>query len=155
LTADEAAAPVPMAWFCAQDMASSLIRTGGLPWPQASFEFRATHDVLALTSLFTRVATAESAARRDLLRAQRTLVDHDIGWALWCEDRFSDPCGDITMADMRSARGAWRWLTRSRLLGGTPHDGHHTCEVIAGCQGAGLSVGVAQARRLLDRHLLF
>jgi hypothetical protein len=101
MTEDQpSAAEVPLAWFTAEQTAHELI-AGRLP--MATFEYRATRDVLALT-----IYLLPEPARPDMIR------DHLIhGWPAWCQSRLAEhpACLDLTFA-----RAARRWL-RQRLLG--------------------------------------
>ncbi|WP_331747820.1 hypothetical protein OIA45_48190 (plasmid) [Streptomyces chartreusis] len=124
-----------------------LIEEDGPLWPQASFEYRATHDVLALSVL---LACPNPVGQGDR-RALRALVDNDVEWALWCESQLT--CGALALSspDLALAGAAWRWLANSRLLGGSFHV--QACQETATRSGVGVSVGVTQARRLLNRFL--
>ncbi|MGW2562289.1 hypothetical protein ACWCXB_24130 [Streptomyces sp. NPDC001514] len=145
----ERAADVPMAWLCAQEAASRLLAPSGAYRPQASFEYRAAHDVLALTLLFRgrdSVPSESPAGRREL----RTLVADDVAWAVWCQARLGPGSPDLSCADRDLAGRAWGRLTASRLLGGSLDDALGACANTATCRGAGVSVGLAVARQLLD-----
>jgi hypothetical protein len=146
-------ASMPLAWFCAQDSASTLLRASGSPWPQASFEYHAIHDVLSLTSLFTGLISLEAKESRRSLSYQRRMVEDDVGWAVWCEYRLAFTVDGITRADMHSAHRAWRWLKNSQLLAGTLHEIHHWPMVPVKRPAAGLSIGVAYARLLIDNKI--
>ncbi|MFC8277547.1 hypothetical protein ACFUJR_34430 [Streptomyces sp. NPDC057271] len=134
-----------MAWLCAQESARILIEEGGVSWPQASFEYRATHDVLALSVLLARL-DAEDELQLER-RALRGLLDNDVEWATWCESRLMCGASALSLPDLAVAGAAWRWLAGSRLLGGSLQA--QVCQETAMCRGVGVSVGVTQARRLL------
>lgn len=138
---------IPLLWLCAQDTARVLIEEGGPSWPQASFEYRATHDVLALSVLLACPGSEEELERRAL----RRLVDNDVEWAMWCESRLTCGAPALSSPDLAVASAAWQWLAGSRLLGGSFQV--QVCQETAMCRGVGVSVGVTQARRLLDRFL--
>ncbi|WP_331764692.1 hypothetical protein [Streptomyces anthocyanicus] len=139
---------MPLAWLCAQDSASRLLADSQAPWPQASFEYRAVHDVLALTLLFTCPLEALLAFSPEDFDAAHTLVTDDVEWAVWCQGRLDD--GDLSPADRELAASTFRWLAASRLLGGSLDEIRGICTATAACRGAGVSVGVTLARRALD-----
>jgi hypothetical protein len=141
---------VPVAWMCAQDGASWLLAQGGSCWPPASFEYGAVHDVLALTLLFTYRNTPLSEASRARIGVLRPLVTDDVEWVVWCQGRFDHGVPNLPRADKELAARRFRSLAASRLLGGSLDDVLDTCAVTATCRGAGVSVGVALARRVLD-----
>lgn len=126
-----------------------LIEEGGVLWPQASFEYRATHDVLALSVLLARL---ESEGEPQLeWRALRGLLDNDVEWALWCESQLMCGASAFRSPDLVVASSAWRWLAGSRLLGGSLQA--QVRQEMTMCRGVGVSVGVTQARCLLDKSL--
>ncbi|MFJ7098837.1 hypothetical protein ACIQWL_53585 [Streptomyces mirabilis] len=141
---------VPVAWLRAQDGASRLIAHSGARWPQASFEYRAVHDVLALTLLFA----GRDAPLLNVSQAQpgvlRTLVADDVEWAVWCQGCLDPGVSDLPRADKELATRAFRYLAASRLLGGSLDEALDIRTVTATFRGAGVGVGVALAQRVLD-----
>ncbi|MEU9337094.1 hypothetical protein AB0D49_28665 [Streptomyces sp. NPDC048290] len=144
------AAEVPLAWLCAQDSASRLLAHGQPLWSQASFEYRAAHDVLALTLLFTCPPGASPGFTPADLGAMHARVADDVEWALWCHAHLDAGTWSLAPADWTLARVAFRWLESSRLLGGSPDATLGICAATATRHGAGVSVGVTLARRMLD-----
>lgn len=138
-------AEVPLAWLCAEDSASRLLVCSQAPWSQASFEYRAAHDVLALTLVFT----CPPGPPADLGTPHALLAD-DTEWALWCHARLDTGLCSLQPADKRLAVRAFRGLTSSRLVGGSLDQTLEACAVTVVGRGAGVSVGVASARRVLD-----
>ncbi|SRR5712691_2761622 len=123
-------------------------------WRESFFEHRAAHEVLALTLMLSGVAaTAHSLAASDRRDLQRLLAD-DVGWAVWCQGRLDHPPDGLTGADIEMARSAWRWLARSRLLGGSLLGGGSLPGVcargVAPCPGMGVQLGVAKAQHAAD-----
>ncbi|MFK0223869.1 hypothetical protein ACIQWN_37530 [Streptomyces vinaceus] len=135
-----------LSWLCAQETARIFIEEDGTFAPEASFEYRATHDVLALSVLLSCSSSAEQGERR----AVRGLVDNDVEWALWCENRLMRGALTLSPTDLALAIAAWQWLAGSRLIGGTFH--LQECRPTAMLSGVGVTVGVTEARRLLDRY---
>jgi hypothetical protein len=132
---------VPVAWLWAQDTASALITASGRDWPRASFELRATHDVLALTIILAGL-TGSAAHPTDCdLGVLGDLLADDVAWAVWCQGRLDNPEPVLIAADADMARSAWLWLTRSKLLGGEFQDSFN---------GVGVSLGVTEARGVLE-----
>lgn len=144
-------AEVPVAWLCAQDGASQLLAQSGVSWPPASFEYRAAHDVLALTLLFARRSGAGLELSPGKIGLLRALVADDVEWAVWCQARLNLCPPGLPRADRHLAVRAFRWLAASRLLGGSLSDVVGACTATANCRGAGVSVGVALARQQLAR----
>ncbi len=141
---------MPAGWLRGQDTAYALITRAGLAWPRASFEFRSTHDVLALTVMLAGIAGSRSVPTADELRFVRHLLADDVEWAVWCQGGLDRPAPGLSIADIGMAGAAWRWLTRSRLLGGAFQDPCTPCATVASLHGVGVSLGVAEARRVID-----
>ncbi|MEV0186105.1 hypothetical protein AB0I54_43755 [Streptomyces sp. NPDC050625] len=144
------AVEVPAAWLRAQDGASWLITHSGACWPQASFEYRSVHDVLALTLLFAGRDTPLLNVNQTQPGALRTLVADDVEWAVWCQGCLDPGVPDLLRADKELATRAFRYLAASRLLGGSLDEALDIRAVIAASRAAGVSVGVALAQRVLD-----
>lgn len=143
-------AEVPVAWLRAQDGASRLIMHSGACWPQASFEYRAVHDVLTLTLLFAGRDTPLLNVNQAQPDALRPLVADDVEWAVWCQGCLDPGVPDLPRADKELATRAFRYLAASRLLGGSLDEALDIRAVTATCRGAGVSIGVALAQRVLD-----
>lgn len=132
---------MPAAWQCAQRTAANLIeRAWKSPPPLASFEYRATHDVLSLTILLLASAREQ---REDLLCAAAAVVDYDLEWALWCSTALAQAPAHLSPADFDAANSAWEWLTHSRLFGDDPFYRPGGYADAATRSGAGLTIGVA------------
>ncbi|MFJ5036096.1 hypothetical protein ACIQB5_51015 [Streptomyces sp. NPDC088560] len=142
-------AEVPIAWLSAQDSASRLLDETGACWPAASFEHRAVHDVLALTLLFAARFEAPSDSCEDLGLLQALVAD-DVEWAVWCQGRLGLADSDLSRSDRERAERTFRWLTDTRLVAGSLSDTLGVCALSAPFRGAGVSVGVALAQRVLD-----
>lgn len=140
----------PLAWLCAQDSASRLLAHSQMSWTQASFEYRAAHDVLALTLLLTCPPEALPGFSPADMPPLRALVIDDVEWALWCRTTLDVGACGMPPADREAADSAYRWLTSSRLLCGSLDEALGVCVATANRRGAGVSVGVTLARRALN-----
>ncbi|MFH8533784.1 hypothetical protein ACH4GE_35855 [Streptomyces tendae] len=141
---------MPLAWLCAQDGAGRLLARSQAPWRLPSFEYRATHHVLALTLLLTCPSEALPGLGGADAGTLRTLVSDDVEWALWCHTTLTTGTGGLSSADRVAADGAFHWLTSSRLLGGSLDDALGAWTATATRLGAGVGVGVMLARRALS-----
>ncbi|MFJ2478594.1 hypothetical protein ACIOWI_37810 [Streptomyces sp. NPDC087659] len=143
-------AEVPLVWLSAQDGASRLLAHSQACWPQASFEYRAVHDVLALTLLCTCPVEALPGFSSTELGALRALVEDDVEWAVWCQGRLDAGTWDLPPADRILAGRAFHRLSAGRLLAGSVDEALGICAATAAYRGAGVRLGVTLARRLLD-----
>ncbi|MFF8432304.1 hypothetical protein ACF07Y_45710 [Streptomyces sp. NPDC016566] len=107
------------------------------------------HDVLALTLLFTCPAETLPGVSSTDLGALRAVVADDVEWAVWCQGHLDVDAWDLRPTDRKPAGRAFHWLAASRLLGGSVDEAMGICAATATCRGAGVSVGVALARRVL------
>ncbi|MFD9053183.1 hypothetical protein [Streptomyces zaomyceticus] len=138
-----------VAWLRAQDGASRLLLFSGAWWPTESFEHHAVHDVLALTLLLGTGVSPVPDSMEELDRL-RELMAYDVEWAVWCQRSLDSGASDLSCADRVRAKGAFRWLVDSRLVGGSLISGLEGAEIAAPYRGAGVSVGVALAQHVLD-----
>ncbi|GJF35087.1 hypothetical protein KNE206_77870 [Kitasatospora sp. NE20-6] len=144
---------VPLAWLCAQEAARRLIAAGTASWPRASFEYRATHDVLALTLILEGVTASFFGPTSHEIADLLVRLEDDVAWALWCQAELgSTGAAVLSRSDRAFAVATLRWLVSSRLLAGSFQDSDDPCGASAKCHGVGLSTGVAQAYRLLDEQ---
>lgn len=138
-----------MAWLRARDGASRLLLLSDAWWPTESFEHHAVHDVLALTLLLsTRVSPLHDSMEE--LERLRELMACDVEWAVWCQQNLACGASELSCADQIRAKGAFRWLVDSRLIGGSLISGLQRSEIAAPYRGAGVSVGVALAQQVFD-----
>jgi hypothetical protein len=146
---------VPIAWLWAEQAAEELIATSDGPLSPATFEFRATRDVLALTLFVTGIAArpGDLPARDLALIRDRLSVMSD--WMAWCGSRLAGKCDrhPTNTANLRLARNAWLWLRRSRMLDGPALPGRACCDTVTSA-GAGCRVGLYHARRIIAGHLI-
>lgn len=131
--------------------ASRLLAQSGRGWSQASFEYRAVHDVLALTLLFTCQGAPQLESSHAWLDTVTVLTTHDVEWAVWCQERLD---GDPRLADVDKelATDAFRSLAASRLVGGLLDETLDALMVIPTYPGVGLSIGVSIAQRMFDER---
>jgi hypothetical protein len=141
---------VPYIWPSARRTAALLIeRAWASPPAAASFEYRATHDVLALTVLLTEFGNTGAEHRHDRLCMVMGRLEYDLEWALWCSDQLARAPARLAATDLDEAVAAWKWLTHSRLLHGSLARRPATYTGTTTRAGAGVSVGVAHAHRSL------
>lgn len=146
----EFAPDVPFAWLSAQESAGELIEARRPAWRRPSFEYRAVHDVLALTTLLAGEGEMSTRPDERQLLHFRTLLGDEFEWFLWCRDRLGAATPGVTEADLAQAGRAWRWLTESRSLGNALGDPGFLRDEPGTLRGAALCVGIREARRLLD-----
>jgi hypothetical protein len=144
------ATDVPLAWLCAEEAACALIAARRPGWFRASFEFRATQHVLALTGVLADTAEVTGNFPARDARIIRRLLADDVEWAVWCRGQLDKPAPGVTLADIDMARSAWRWLTNSRLLAGSFQEPCSLCPPVASFRGVGVALGVALSRGVLD-----
>lgn len=138
--ADEA--DVPMAWFWAGSVAEDLILRMDSPAPLSPFGFRATHNVLSLTMLFSGIASSAHDLAIEQLEVIRDLVSMGGAWVGWCDSRLGD--ADAPAPCLGLARRAWRWL----LLTSLPSEWE-----LPSNRGAACRVGLMHARRAVNTRL--
>lgn len=141
---------MPGTWSCTQHTAALLIqRTWIPPLATASFEYRTTHDVLALTILLATADTSTAGHWHDQLSAIKTVLEYDLEWALWCSNQLTQAPAHLPANDLDAAISKWTWLTQSHLLSGELSHRPGTYTGTATHPGAGVSIGVALAHRTL------
>jgi hypothetical protein len=141
---------VPLSWLCAEEAACALIVARRPGWFRASFEFRATQHVLALTGMLADTAEVNgNFPARDKPILRRLLAD-DVEWAVWCRGQLDKPAPGLTLADIYMARNAWRWLSTSRLLAGSFQESCSLFPAAALFRGVGVALGVALSRGVLE-----
>jgi hypothetical protein len=141
---------VPLAWLCSEEAACALIAVRRPDWFRASFEFRATQHVLALTRVLANTAEVNGNFPARGARILRRLLADDVEWAVWCRGQLDKPAPGLTLADIDMARNAWRWLTHSRLLAGSFQGPCSLCPAVASFRGVGVALGVALSRGVLE-----
>jgi hypothetical protein len=143
---------VPVVWLWAEQAAERLIAASDGSASPATFEFRATRDVLALTLFLTGVAArpAELSTRQLALIQDR--LPGASQWLAWCASRLETETVVAGGADLDLARNAWLWLGRSRLLAASAPTGP-ACVDAATRMGAGSHIGLAHARRIVAARL--
>jgi hypothetical protein len=141
---------VPLTWLCAEEAACALIAARRPGWGSASFEFRATQHVLALTGVLADAAKVSGDFPAHDTRVLRRLLADDVEWAVWCRSHLDKPAHGLTIADANMARNAWCWLTNSRLLAGSFQEPCSLCPEVTSFRGVGVTLGVALSRALLE-----
>jgi len=142
---------VPMAWLCAEFTAENLIASAEGTIAPATFEFRATRDVLALTILFSGGIHGPGDLSAGQLGILRNRLVAGQRWLAWCEAQFD--VHTMASTDLGLARKAFRWLARCRTLPTPQHPSLACAEPTIAGPGAGCQVGVQQARLMIDTHL--
>jgi hypothetical protein len=140
---------VPIRWLGAEQTAEDLIVSCEGRVSPATFEFRATRDVLALAHF---LADAERHPA-DLCLGWLELTHDGLAahrWLAWCRSRLDRADMFIGATDMRMARNAWRWLGRGRLLGGPAYAGLACGGEGDPVQGAACCIGLRRARQIID-----
>ena len=140
-----------MAWLWAEHVAEGLIARTGSPLPSAIFEFRAARDVLALTMLFTGIASRAHDPFIDQLELMRDLLCAGTPWLSWCDSQLD--AADPAAPSIRLARQAWQWLLLSRLLPAPRHMDPPYLEPLGQRFGAGCRIGLEHACRIVDTCL--
>ena len=141
---------VPLAWLCAEEAACALIAARRPGWFRASFEFRATQHVLALTGVLADTAEVNGNFPARDTRILRRLLSDDVEWAVWCRGQLDRPAPGLTLADIDMAGNAWRWLSNSRLLAGSFQEQCSLFPAVAFSRGVGVALGVALSRGVLE-----
>lgn len=144
---------MPMAWLWAEQTAENLIAHADGSVSPATFGFRATRDVLALTLLLTGIAHQAGGISTSQLELIRDHLSVDTRWSAWCQSRLDGTGTVTTSTDLDFARDAWHWLARSRMLP-APEGADPLCaEILAVSPGAGCGIGLQEARRIITSHL--
>ncbi|MET8759541.1 hypothetical protein [Lentzea sp. NPDC004782] len=134
---------IPILWFSLEDQADALIYTAHGRISNATFQYRAAHDVLALSFLISNQTPDDPFDLR-----LKTLIPHltnSSKWLDWCSSRLARTLSGLSAADYGLACNAWRWLTGNRLL----VDSTSLCPV--GLTAAkGYQVGVEQAWQVVN-----
>jgi len=142
---------VPIVWLWAEQTAEDLIVASDGPVSPATFEFRATRDVLALTLFLTGVA-ARSAVSTRHLAVIRNRLSVTSEWMAWCASRLDGQGVSTDAANLCLARNAWLWLRRSRLLDAAALTATACCDTVTST-GAGCCLGLHHARRIVAWRL--
>lgn len=139
---------VPIGWFTAEQAARSLITRSGGGLALATFDYRATSDVLALTSLLAGIDIPAADLPISSVRRIGAYLAADQSWAAWCQAALAQPPTTIAGADVRFARRSWGRLIGSELLGG------FTVSGVAADVGplAACCLGLSHARRTVAAY---
>jgi hypothetical protein len=140
--ADTDEVEVPMAWFWAENVAEDLVTRMDTPASLNAFGFRAARYVLALTMLFTGIASDADELSIDQLERIRDLVSGGGVWLDWCDARLDD--ADAAAPCLGFANRALAWL----LLASPPSESK-----LPRSSGAGCRVGLIHALRAVDARL--
>jgi hypothetical protein len=144
---------VPIFWLWAEKVAEDLIAAGHGMQSPATFEYRATRDVLALTLFLAEVDRTWADLPVGCLERIRDHMAIAPRWLNWCRSGLAAAEVVAGASDMCLARAAWLWLGRGRLLAGPGFAGL-ACGHEAGLTaGAACCVGLNRARRIVDERL--
>ncbi|WP_143193935.1 hypothetical protein [Micromonospora sp. CB01531] len=137
---------VPIGWFAAEQAAQNLIIEADGMMAVATFEFRATNDVLALTWLLADIDISSVDLPIASVRLVRAHLSVDQRWRAWCRSQLARAA--LTEADLRLARHAWRRLVKGRMLAGFTVSGvaADASPLTACC------IGLSHARRAIDAY---
>ena len=137
---------MPIGWFAAEQAAQDLITYVDGEVAVATFEYRATSDVLTLTWSLAQIESPSAVDPMRPIRQLRAHLRNERHWRAWCNGRLLRPPDALTHADLRLASQAWSRLVRRGLLAGFTEYGV-AAEVSA---STGCCTGLHHARRLLD-----
>jgi len=139
---------VPIGWFSAERAAQDLITYVDGEVAVATFEYRATSDVLALTWSLAEIETSPAADPITPIRRLRAHLTNERHWRAWCHARLLRPPAALTHADLRLASQAWSRLVRRGLLAGFTVSG----VAAEASSSTACCIGLHHARRLLDAY---
>jgi hypothetical protein len=116
--ADPCVGDVPLAWWRAEYVADTIFHDSLILQSRTSFEFRAAHDVLTLTSFLLDTDKTRGRGLPSPGLGGRLLTNNQC-WLRWCRLRLdaTDPSRqqEIVPADALSAWRAWQRLHRVQL----------------------------------------
>src|SRR3954468_22480646 len=92
---------VPVGWFAVEHAAEILIGSTGTAMSPATFQFRATRDVLALTLLLAGITGPADGLSRPQLGLVRDLLADDQQWQAWCRTGLLSASPVMGHADLR------------------------------------------------------
>jgi len=137
---------IPIVWLSLEDAADNLILSAYGRISNATFDYRATRDVLALSLLLN--GHTWGAPSHETLKSMRPYLTDGSRWWHWCSSNLEFALAALSPAETDLARNAVRWLTGARMLiDSTPSPAcacspHH-----------GRRVGVRHARQIIDTAL--
>ncbi|MEV5541711.1 hypothetical protein AB0L13_33200 [Saccharopolyspora shandongensis] len=137
---------IPILWLSLEYAAETLVTRAYGRVSNATFQYRAARDVLAL-SLLLSGHTASTPSENGLKSIRSHLVDGS-QWCEWCSSQLESVLAELSTADRDLARNAWRWLTGSWMLIDSTSSFPCACSTAKGCQ-----VGVEQARQIVNAVL--
>jgi hypothetical protein len=134
---------IPILWFSLENQADALICTAHGRVSNATFQYRAARDVLALSFLISNQTPDDPLDLR--LKTLSPHLTNSSQWLDWCSSHLAQTLSGLSAADYDLACNAWRWLTGDRLL----IDSTSLCP--AGFTAAkGCQVGVEQAWQVVN-----
>jgi hypothetical protein len=139
---------IPIAWLWAEKAAEDLIMATEEAAAPATFEFRATRDVLALTLFLASTNRSPVDPPAGSLALIRDYLAVTPRWLVWCQSFLASP-DPAAGTDASLARNAWRWLERGRLLAAVDS---HACMHEA-CPETAWHIGLCRARAIINQRL--
>ncbi|MGW4128231.1 hypothetical protein [Amycolatopsis japonica] len=130
---------IPVLWFSLENRADALIHAAHGRVSNATFHYRAARDVLALSFLVGNQTPDFH------LKALAPYLTDSSRWLNWCSSHLARILSELSAADHKLVRNAWRWLTRDRLLIDSMPLCPNGFAAAKGCQ-----VGVEEARQVVD-----
>ena len=137
---------IPIVWLSLEDAADSLIVSACGRVSNATFDYRATRDVLALSLLLN--GHTWGAPSHESLKSIRLYLTDGSQWWHWCSSNLEFVFAALSPAETDLARNAVRWLTGTRMLVDSIPSSACPCSPHHGCR-----VGVQQARQIVDTAL--
>lgn len=150
---------MPLVWWNAEQTAEDVISSSSLNFPPATFEFRVTRDVLALTFLGAGLSGRSLGNRGfsdpDLHVVQGYLRD-DEAWMDWILTALARAGMNhrIDPMDLHAAHSTWRWLAHSRILACAPGSPRGTLSDSPTCKDSGHRAGLWLARRIVAQRIV-
>lgn len=137
---------IPILWLSLEHAAETVITRAYGRVSNATFQYRAARDVLALSFLL-RGHTASTPSENSLKSIRPHLIDGS-QWCEWSSSHLESVLAELSVANRGLARNAWRWLTGNWML--IDSASPFPC---AFSTGEGCQVAVKQARQIVDAVL--
>jgi hypothetical protein len=143
-----ASTTVPICWYAAEQAALDLVTRVDGEAAVATFEYRATSDVLALTWTLAEIAIPSATDPIPSIRQLYAHLSSERQWLAWSHARLLRPPAGLAQTDLWLADQAWSRLIRGGLLAGFTVSGV-TAEPLS---STACRIGFHHARRILDAY---